>query len=156
MALIRPMQVISMKKRRTYLLLMTIVCCALAVLLAVSAILIYRDGAALRALDPKADIYSPQIVAEKLKSIAPLFILSLGLLAAGLALGIRDENAEKPVKDAGFNGSQTVEKPRRRGIAQAVILIVAAALIVAGIFNGSARDVLYKAISICTECVGLG
>ena len=30
------------------------------------------------------------------------------------------------------------------------------ALILAGIRNGSARDVLVKAVGICTECVGLG
>ncbi|MBQ8079164.1 MAG: thioredoxin [Oscillospiraceae bacterium] len=28
--------------------------------------------------------------------------------------------------------------------------------IVIGIFNGSMKDVLVKAIKICTECVGLG
>ena len=32
----------------------------------------------------------------------------------------------------------------------------AVALIVAGVFNGSARDVFGKAVKICTECVGLG
>ncbi|MBQ9027901.1 MAG: thioredoxin [Lachnospiraceae bacterium] len=37
------------------------------------------------------------------------------------------------------------------------ILMAAAILfIVMGIFNGSMKDVLVKAIRICTECVGLG
>ena len=36
------------------------------------------------------------------------------------------------------------------------LLALAAALIVHGIWNGSMRDVLYKAVVICTECVGLG
>ena len=35
-------------------------------------------------------------------------------------------------------------------------LYVAAALIVCGIANGGMRDVLVKAINICTECIGLG
>ncbi|MBQ6373294.1 MAG: thioredoxin [Clostridia bacterium] len=39
---------------------------------------------------------------------------------------------------------------------QAIVIATAVVLIIAGIFNGSARDVLYKAITICTECVGLG
>ena len=47
-------------------------------------------------------------------------------------------------------------KPGKNGILQAVIAVVAVILIIAGAFNGSARDVLYKAITICTECVGLG
>ncbi|MBO4837186.1 MAG: thioredoxin [Clostridia bacterium] len=29
-------------------------------------------------------------------------------------------------------------------------------LILSGILNGSARDVLIKAITICSECIGLG
>lgn len=37
-----------------------------------------------------------------------------------------------------------------------VILVLAVVLIVAGIVNGSAQDVLGKAVNICTECVGLG
>lgn len=36
------------------------------------------------------------------------------------------------------------------------ILTVALVFIVVGIFNGSANDVLTKAIKICTECIGLG
>ena len=35
-------------------------------------------------------------------------------------------------------------------------LALALVLIVVGIFNGSAEDVLTKAIKICTECIGLG
>ncbi len=37
-----------------------------------------------------------------------------------------------------------------------LLLIAAAGLILAGIFNGSAQDVFNKAVRICTECVGLG
>ena len=36
------------------------------------------------------------------------------------------------------------------------LLIVAVAMIIAGIFNGGVQDVLQKAIKICTECIGLG
>ena len=41
-------------------------------------------------------------------------------------------------------------------ILRAVVLIAAVLLIIAGIVNGGALDVLVKAINICTECVGLG
>ena len=37
-----------------------------------------------------------------------------------------------------------------------VLLTLAVAMIVAGVFNGSMNDVLQKAIKICTECIGLG
>ena len=36
------------------------------------------------------------------------------------------------------------------------LLAVAVALIVVGIFDGSAKSVLLKAVVICTECIGLG
>lgn len=42
------------------------------------------------------------------------------------------------------------------GALQILLVVAAIGLIVAGVLNGSARDVLYKAINICTECVGLG
>lgn len=37
-----------------------------------------------------------------------------------------------------------------------LLYAVALLLIVAGILNGGMRDVLIKAINICTECIGLG
>ena len=46
--------------------------------------------------------------------------------------------------------------PQRQKIVQAVVVVAAVLLIIAGICNGSALDVLIKGINICTECVGLG
>lgn len=37
-----------------------------------------------------------------------------------------------------------------------LLYAVALLLIAAGILNGGMRDVLIKAINICTECIGLG
>lgn len=36
------------------------------------------------------------------------------------------------------------------------LLVIALALIIAGILNGGMADVLAKAVNICTECIGLG
>lgn len=36
------------------------------------------------------------------------------------------------------------------------ILVIAIVFIVLGVMNGGLRDVLVKAINICTECIGLG
>ena len=41
-------------------------------------------------------------------------------------------------------------------IIRGVLVGVALILIVVGIFDGGAADVLQKAINICTECIGLG
>ncbi len=37
-----------------------------------------------------------------------------------------------------------------------VLIGLALLFILLGVMNGGARDVLYKAIAICTECIGLG
>lgn len=139
-----------MNKRRAYLIVHTLVLCALAALLAASVISIYLDGAARRALDPTADIYTPQILAQRLSPLAPLGLIELALLAAGLIFGIRGEPVGKPARQA------PVPSPKGGFAVRAILLAAAAALILAGVLNGSARDVLYKAITICTECVGLG
>ena len=55
----------------------------------------------------------------------------------------------------GDGGIQNMKNKIQGGISIALIAI-AIGLIVVGVFNGSARDVLYKAINICTECIGLG
>ena len=41
-------------------------------------------------------------------------------------------------------------------ILRGALYVAAAALIACGIANGGMRDVLVKAINICTECIGLG
>ena len=41
-------------------------------------------------------------------------------------------------------------------IIQVSILCIAVVMIIIGITNGGAEDVLQKAINICTECIGLG
>ena len=47
-------------------------------------------------------------------------------------------------------------EPQHVNTLRAVVVIAAVLLIIAGILNGGALDVLVKAINICTECVGLG
>jgi len=254
-----------MTRNKLYLALQAVVCIALVVLLSLSAIGIYREGSARKAEHPMESVYTPGEVAERFAPIAPLFFASLGLLIAGLVLGAKDENAEKPVKDAelnrdlvvarvaqpseamraerraqkrlawsgwavfalcmvpiliyltkpdhfpeadlegmffslmrvflpwtaiGFSAlavtavlseksilrqteaaqaqlkaekaagiagvSKSVDTPKKTILPQAVIIVLAVILIIVGVSNGSARDVLYKAITICTECVGLG
>ena len=254
-----------MNRNSMLLLAQAALCILLVVLLSASAIGIYRDGVARRAAHPTESIYTRQRVAERLAPIVPLGLAAIGLLAAGLALGVRDERAGRPAKDSELARDLVVRRvarpseemlrersrqkrlrlagrgafalcmaqvavwllnpahfpqedlegmfrgllgtllpwtaagigalaaasalrersvlreteaarallgaagaadlkprplpvapPRRFGALQAAIAVAAVALIVAGALNGSARDVLYKAITICTECVGLG
>ena len=41
-------------------------------------------------------------------------------------------------------------------ILRSIIFVLALCLIISGIINGSADDVLAKAVRICMECIGLG
>ncbi len=254
-----------MTRSKLYLALQTVVCVALVVLLSLSVISIYREGSARKPEHPMENVYTPEEVAGKFAPIAPLLFAGLGLLVAGLALGVKDENADKPVKDAALNrdllaarvaqpseamlaerraqrrllwigwglfalcmvpiliylvnpahfpeadlegmffallrvflpwtavglgalavtavlseksvlreteaaqaqlkaekaagiaaAPKSADAPKKTILPQAILIVAAVALIIAGVFNGSARDVLYKAITICTECVGLG
>ena len=254
-----------MSKGKIFLILQSIVCISLTAFLALSAVSIFREGSARKAENPLENIYTPAAAAAKFAPIAPLFFISLGMLAAGLLLSIRDERAEKPVQDAEISrdltaarvtepsgsmrkerliqkrltltgwglfalcmipsavylmnpahfppdnlegmiaglirvllpwtaaglGALTVtgvlrdrslrreteaartllkeEKPqslpeapkgtnksKRKGAVQISLIAAALVLIIAGIANGSALDVLIKAITICTECIGLG
>ena len=263
-----------MTKGKAYLLLQALVCIALAVFLSFSAIEICQEGLARKAEHPMESIYRPKDVEGKFRQAAPLFFAGLGLLMPGLILGVKDEGAEKPVKDASFRrdlvtarltcpsavmlaerrrqkrlmwiglglfalcmapilvyllnpvhfpqedlegmffglvrvflpwtaaglgllsvcsvlreksiireiqaareqlkiqavqeqlkkekaaGSRTAPGPaaslKKKGVLQAAVIIAAVVLIIAGVHNKSARDVLYKAVTICTECIGLG
>lgn len=254
-----------MTRNRIYLGLQAALCILLVALLSASAVTVYREGAARKAEHPLEAIYTREIAAEKFSPIAPLFFTAIGLMIAGLVLGVRDESAEKPFQDpeltrdlivagvaqpsdamrrarssqkrlllAGWGaftlcmlpiliyilnpehfpledlegmfyglvrviipwtavgiGALAVTSalrdryvlleteaaqaqlkaeresgvapepkspPRRRsmGALQIALIVAAIGFIIAGVFNGSAKDVLYKAINICTECVGLG
>ena len=74
----------------------------------------------------------------------------------------RTEKAEGIVKDpeavradAGIY-STSPETAKRRVLARRILLAAAIVFLVMGIFNGGMKDVLVKAIRICTECIGLG
>ena len=99
-----------MTRTRIYLILQAALCVLLVALLSVSAVSIYREGAARKAEQPLAPIYTREIAAERFAPIAPLFFAALGLMVAGLVLGVRDEKADKPVDDPGLRRDLVVER----------------------------------------------
>ena len=145
-----------MTGKKLYLILQSVLCVLLVIFTAVSAVSIYREGAALKAEDPLASIYTREKTAEKLRPIAPLFFGALGMTVVGWVLEVKDENAEKPVKDAGLVRNLTVSHRKAKRVLQVIVAIAAVVFIVLGVMNGSAKAVHTKAANICTECVGLG
>lgn len=51
---------------------------------------------------------------------------------------------------------QTARRALPVNAARVALYALAAALVVTGVMNGGLKDVLVKAINICTECIGLG
>ncbi len=99
-----------MTEKKTFLIVQSVLCVLLCVLLAASAVSIYREGAARRAEDPMASIYTREKTAEKFKPIAPLFFGAIGMTVAGWILAVKDENADKPVMDAEIVRNLTVSR----------------------------------------------
>ena len=129
-------------------------CIALAVLLAAGAVGIYVEGTARVAENPRESIYTAERAAEKLAPAVPLLIAAAALAVLGIALGAKDPKAGKPAGKAAC--APPAAELKNAGVIRAAVVVAAAAFILAGVLNGSARDVLIKAIHICTECVGLG
>ncbi len=129
-------------------------CIALAVLLAAGAVGIYLEGTARVAENPQESIYTAEGAAGRLAPAVPLFIAAAALAVLGIALGVKDPKAGKAAKAQGPVTPKAEMK--HAGVIRAAVVVAAAAFILAGVLNGSARDVLIKAIHICTECVGLG
>ena len=129
-------------------------CIALAVLLAAGAVGIYLEGTARVAENPQESIYTAERAAEKLAPAVPLLIAAAALAVLGIALGAKDPKAGKPAGKAAC--APPAAELKNAGVIRAAVVVAAAAFILAGVLNGSARDALIKAIHICTECVGLG
>ena len=149
-----------MTKQKVFLIVQSILCVLIAGLLAAGAVRIYLTGSAWQAAGHPADwIYTREKAAAVVVPALALILISLVMTIVGLYLGIRDEEAEKPARDVeitpDFNKAGP-EKLAKRTLIRRILLAAAVCFIVMGIFNGSMRDVLVKAIKICTECVGLG
>ena len=147
-----------MDKKKLYLLLQSILCVVLCALLIAAVLGVSSEGAARKAEDPLARIFTREKAAAALAPILPLLLAAAAMTALGLVLQIRDERTARPGKDRPPHEREPrgAVPPSRLRLLRAVLLVLALALIAAGILNGSAQDVFGKAVKICSECVGLG
>ena len=149
-----------MKSRvRIFLVIQAALCILVTGLFISAAVSIYREGSARKAEHPLEEIYTREKAEETILSLAPLVLCALGMTAACRILGIKDDKADKPVKDSGFTCNSPADREGGRNNStrvRAILILAAIVFIIMGILNGSAKDVLYKARNICTECIGLG
>jgi hypothetical protein len=154
-----------MTRKTAFLAVQSVLCALAAGLLAAAALQLYLDGAAKQAEgDLFYYMYTRERVGAKLLPLLPLLFGSLGMTAAGLILGVRDESQDLPVRDerllrdlGSLRDRAVHQKASRRTLyLRIAVIALAAVLILAGILNGGPANVLAKGAVICTECVGLG
>lgn len=116
------------------------------------------DKANFPAVDPTAEIMAASLIVlpPALIGLALCFICSL-LVSKCIQ---RETDVYKQIIAGGNRITPApvpdTDKPLLLKTVRFVILATALVFIVLGIFNGSATDVLTKAVKICTECIGLG
>ena len=126
--------------------------------------LLKRKGCSCKTVKLFFYIFTREWVGAKLLPVVPAFFCAFGMSVAGWFLGIKDENAEQPVRDEkqlrDIGGIQERAVHQRADqktlILRAAVLVIALILIVLGVLNGGIGDVLAKGATICSECIGLG
>lgn len=101
------------------------------------------------------------VMGSMMLAVTPWVVLAFAAVCA--AVEVRRFSAEREiplVKKIMVKGKRPAPKQEMRGgrviVLRAVLYAAAIAFIVLGVLNGGMRDVLIKAINICTECIGLG
>lgn len=89
----------NVTRNKILLIAQALLCVVLVVMLAVSAVEIYRSGIAEKQENPLAWVYTREKAAAALKPVVPVFLLAVCVTVACAVLNIRDENADKPVQD---------------------------------------------------------
>jgi len=139
--------------RKWYAVVMSVLTLALAAALVLQAVDIYADGNAPGNVLGDG-VYAEQVYrAEDIRArLEPLALPAAAwmILAVGGAVFLpAAEGKGKPEKMKHVS-------PKRVPALRIAVGALAVGLIALGAANGGMRDVLVKAINICTECIGLG
>lgn len=98
-------------------------------------------------------VFTRENVGALLLSLVPIFVI-YGLLVVA-AFVAQAMSGSKGDTDPTPRPVRYTDGPRQ-GAARLVLGALALLFIILGVMDGGARDVLIKAINICTECIGLG
>lgn len=88
-----------MKKAKIFMIVQSAVLILTVLMLSAAAIGVYRNGVERKAEDPTAYIYTIDEVSEAASGGVKVLFIGLAITVIGWILGIRDDNADKPVKD---------------------------------------------------------
>lgn len=100
-------------------------------------------------------VYSAEIVTERLTAVSPLIAAYAALAVVTIFMQLC---WGKPHRSRGkiHRCPPRQQSEKAVTIARLTILSIGILFIILGVVNGGSRDVLVKAINICTECIGLG
>ena len=113
-----------------------------------SVLSLYRAGFIRHASSgPVQPIFTREETVARMRYLLPMILLWL----IG-AVFIRKYNQKKRISVH----PEKQRTPAASGWLRLSLFLLALVFIVLGILNGGLRDVLVKAIQICTECIGLG
>ena len=150
-----------MKKQtaaRWYAVFLAVYTIACGTLLAWQCLSIYCTGNAPANLSANGvyltPVYSWQDVAVRLRAIAPWLYGYAAAVLLGLILKSRQEKT--PVRFSNPLRMEPLRPLKAQKSVRITLLIAAVLFTVLGVRNGGLRDVLIKAVHICTECIGLG
>lgn len=99
------------------------------------------------------------VMGQMLLHVAPWVAAAFAIaLAASFACGRNVQREIETLKGQEKKSSPQLPAPRRipLGVWRIGLGVAAITFIVLGVMNGGLRDVLVKAVNICTECIGLG
>ncbi len=151
----------SERLRRFLLRTVAVLTLLLGAALCIAALMLYFGGLERRAAAGSAmePIFTREAVEGALLRISPLALLWFAAVISALCfLGTAPDSVRVPrEKKPGAAGPmKTVTEGRSKRILRICLYAAAVILLVLGVLNGGLKDVLIKAINICTECIGLG
>lgn len=141
------------KLRRARRLICAAALVTAAALLACAALVLFHQGQSARLADPALPIFTRDGVLQALHGVRVPLVICAAVTLVCILWAAADP--DKPQRSRPARPAAQSPVPHAGRIRLALYL-VAAALIIAGALNGGLRDVLVKAINICTECIGLG
>lgn len=137
------------KKRRQIILI-----CAAACAVCAAAMALYMMN-----LQNFASRDLEQTVGRMVIHTAPWAVAALAVIAISEILCARSMEREIALAQRAEKrppAPKKTENERAMRILRAALYAAALVMLVAGVMNGGMRDVLVKAVNICTECIGLG
>ena len=154
-----------MKRSKALSVVVTALTALICAALCVSVLSLYISGVNRRiALQSATEpLFTREAAGRCLLRLCPLFALWLAAVIAARLCGAnpeKDWKARRPSAKSNRPAARTPlrgqEETENRRLLRGVLYLLAALLIALGALNGGLRDVLIKAVHICTECIGLG